>query len=136
MSLPQPLPAPDQPQPLAENRRRHGRVRTQETMCTLGAVLDISASGMRVRCEDRPRLRQGELATITLATPAGLLALDVGVAWTRRVGFREGELGLVFGEMSEDAVTGIVSVLHGAKVGLVEWNEIEGGGGKRPRKAA
>ena len=122
--------------PLAENRRRHGRVRAEETVCTLGVVLDISASGMRVRCEGKPPLKSGQLVTITLATPLGLLAMDVGVAWARRIGWGSGEIGLVFANITEDVTKGVLSVLHGSQVGLVEWGKDNQGGGGSGKRAA
>lgn len=102
------------------NRRRHGRVRTLDVQCSLGEVVDISASGMRVCGRGKPVLPQGVATTITLATPAGMLAVDIGVAWVRRVGLRGWEMGLEFIAVTPDVIEGVRAVLRGAAVGPVE----------------
>ncbi len=103
-----------------QNRRRHGRVRTLDVQCSLGEVTDISASGMRVCGRGKPSLPQGVATTITLATPAGMLAVEIGVAWVRRVGFRGWEMGLEFVTVTPQVVEGVRAVLRGASVGPVE----------------
>lgn len=104
----------------ASNRRRQGRVRTADVPCSLGEVLDISASGMRVGGRGRPPLAKGQTTTITMLTPAGVLAVDVGVAWARKTSWRHFELGLAFVNITPDVLEGVRSVLRGAAVSVVE----------------
>jgi hypothetical protein len=95
-------------------------VRTADVPCSLGEVLDISASGLRVRGRGRPPLARGQAATISVLTPAGLLAVDVGVAWARKAGWRHYEMGLTFINITPDVLEGVRSLLRGAMVGAVE----------------
>lgn len=102
------------------NRRRQGRVRTVDVPCSLGEVVDISASGLRVRGRGRPPLTQGQTTTMTLLTPAGVLAVDVGVAWARKTGWRHFEMGLMFVNITPDVLEGVRSVLRGATLATTE----------------
>lgn len=105
---PEPTPAP-----CTVNKRRHGRIRASMVPCSLGEVLDISISGLRIRARGKPPFARGHGMTITIATPAGLLAIDVGVAWARRVGWMHYEAGLIFVNPTPDVLEGIRSILRG-----------------------
>lgn len=55
-----------------------------------------------------------------MLTPAGLLAVDVSVAWARKRGWWHYEMGLTFINITPDVLEGVRSVLRGATVGSVE----------------
>jgi hypothetical protein len=103
------------------NRRKSGRLRVAEVQCSLGEVMDLAATGMRVRGRGRPGVRTGQVCSMTLATPLGLLSARAEVVWVRREGFWHHELGLTFVEMSEDVRAGLASVAAGYA---------DGGGGR------
>ena len=96
-----------------DNRRRHGRVRVAGVLASIGEVIDISASGMKLRSRTATGLRIGGLCTFSMATPEGVLAVDVLVMWTKRVGWRQSEIGVQFVNITEDAWVGIRSVMRG-----------------------
>jgi hypothetical protein len=110
--------------PAPENRRRAGRIRTLGVQCTLGEVVDISASGMRVISRGRAVLGEGQGGTISMATPAGVLALDVRVMWVRRSGWRSAEMGVQLINVTPDVLEGVRSILRGASIGPVETEEM------------
>ncbi|MCZ6612353.1 MAG: PilZ domain-containing protein [Planctomycetota bacterium] len=77
---------------LSDARRASGRLRQEALDCNLGAVLDLSLGGMRVRCNRPPK---GEI-DVELMGSEVKLTLRAQVVWTRRVGFRKYEVGLNF----------------------------------------
>jgi hypothetical protein len=87
--------------PQAANYRRHGRLLCQDISCSLGAVLDISASGMRVRSGTKPPL-SGQQLTLTLETLDACVLISATVVWSRRSGIFRHDVGLEFGELSKD----------------------------------
>ena len=79
------------------NQRRHGRLRMQDIECSLGIVMDLSASGMRIRT----RLRvpeAGRVFTVTLASLDGPVLVGCRVRWWRKAGVLTKELGIEFVE--------------------------------------
>lgn len=75
--------------------RRHGRVMCQDITCSIGDVLDLSASGMKVRT--RYKLPgEGNVFVITLVTADGPLAILSRVRWIKRSGLFMREAGLEF----------------------------------------
>lgn len=87
--------------PQVANYRRHGRLLCQDIRCSLGVVLDISASGMRVRSGTKPPLG-GQQLTLTLETLDACVLIPATVVWSRRSGLFRHDLGLEFGELSKD----------------------------------
>jgi hypothetical protein len=85
------------------NCRRAGRVRIEEVGCTLGEVLDLSATGLRLRCARRPEKHAGDELDVELDGVDGAFIVRVRVAWVRRIGLRRHEMGLEF--ISPDART-------------------------------
>lgn len=85
-------------EPAAENLRRHGRVKCHDVGCTLGEVIDLSASGVRVRAKGRVSVRSGDAFVMTIQTLDGPMLAPVRVAWVRRTGFRTHEIGITFSQ--------------------------------------
>jgi hypothetical protein len=84
--------------PKRTDLRRHGRVLCQEIRCSVGDVLDLSASGMRVRT--RFRLPEGgESFVVTVDSPDGPIAILCRVRWHKRVGIFMREAGIEFFEV-------------------------------------
>ncbi|MHC4415899.1 MAG: histidine kinase dimerization/phospho-acceptor domain-containing protein [Planctomycetota bacterium] len=76
----------------ADDRRAHGRLPQELLQCNLGPVLDLSMSGMRVRCTRAPK-GEVDVELMDLEQPVTLRA---EVMWSRRIGFRKFEVGLSF----------------------------------------
>ena len=87
--------------PRPANLRRHGRLLCQQVRCSLGAVLDISFSGMRVRSGTRAPSK-GHAIMITLESMDACAIIPATVVWTRRTGIFRHDMGLEFGELSSD----------------------------------
>ena len=81
-----------------ESRRRSGRVHPELVRCNLGTILDLSATGLRVRTHRRLRgtnvvvLRDGDYAVCVRAE----------VVWSIKRGFRRHEMGLEFIELTQE----------------------------------
>lgn len=79
----------------ASNRRRHGRVLCQDVECSLGEVLDLSASGMRIRLRGKPPAI-GETFELTLDALDIHLVIPSKVCWVRKAGLLKQDAGIEF----------------------------------------
>jgi hypothetical protein len=73
-------------------RRQGGRLLQEALRCSLGDVIDVSATGMRILTN---RKRRGKV-TIHLEGRFGQMAVAAEVIWSRRLGFRRHQVGLRF----------------------------------------
>jgi c-di-GMP-binding flagellar brake protein YcgR len=85
-----------------DDRRRYGRVGTEDATCVLGKVLDLSGSGMRVQCKGRSALRVGEAAQIQLKHPTAKLTLIAEAVWLDQSKRRRPVLGLSFVDVTDE----------------------------------
>ena len=85
-----------------DNRRRHGRLKTEGTLSSLGEVVDISASGMRVIRKGSMPVTEGEAFRIELQIDKQVLPVDVAVRRIRKIGRRKTEFGVEFINLSEE----------------------------------
>jgi hypothetical protein len=85
------------------NARRAGRVRLSSVGCTLGEVLDLSATGLRLRAARRPDYPAGAELNVQLEGVDGPFKVRCRVAWVKRAGLRRHEVGLEF--IDPDAAT-------------------------------
>ena len=81
--------------------RRHGRLRTEGAASSLGTVLDLSASGMKVFRKGVPPVQEGETFRIEVRTDCEALPVNVIVRRITKVGRRRFEYGLEFIEMTD-----------------------------------
>jgi hypothetical protein len=82
--------------PSTNSTRRRGTRFEQDTLqSSLGPVLDISASGVRVKCSRPPT------GTIDLEIfdTSEVIVIRSEVVWTKRVGLFKHQAGLRFGQM-------------------------------------
>lgn len=82
-------------------RRRHGRVLCQEVSCSLGPVLDLSASGIRAETKGRIDAEVGEVFAITLDCLGESVGLLAKLVWKKRTGLWRHQVGLEFGALTE-----------------------------------
>ncbi len=78
-----------------EEHRRHGRVTCQGVDCSVGDVIDLSASGMRIITRFKLP-EKGEVFVVTIETMQGPLAVLSRVRWSKRKGLFQREAGLEF----------------------------------------
>lgn len=83
VSIPPPLAIP------GANRRRHGRIRCDGVTCSLGKVLEISASGARVRAP-LGSAREGDETAVEFTGLDGPIRLGVRVMWVVEDGVVDG----------------------------------------------
>ncbi|MFW6059373.1 MAG: PilZ domain-containing protein [Phycisphaeraceae bacterium] len=88
--------------PREEERRRYGRLRTEDVTCSIGEVVDLSPGGMKVRRKGWRCVRVGDRFTLTLRYGGFALPLDVRVVRLERHGFRRHCFGLAFEEVNPD----------------------------------
>ncbi|MDX2118144.1 MAG: PilZ domain-containing protein [Planctomycetota bacterium] len=89
------------PKSQGPNARKFGRVLMQGVTCSLGEVLDLSASGMRVRTPGKPELPCHHQADITLTCVDGEVVVRVESIWERRTGWSKHEIGVRFLELTD-----------------------------------
>ncbi|QYU66288.1 PilZ domain-containing protein [Leptolyngbya sp. 15MV] len=78
------------------NARRHGRVRCVLVESSLGTLVDISASGCRVRLRHRSAVEVGQQVPLKIQGVDGPFEVEIRLAWIRRVGWFRYEAGLEF----------------------------------------
>ncbi len=98
--------------PRPANLRRHGRLLCQQVRCSLGVVLDISFSGMRVRSGARAPSK-GNSIMITLESMDACAMIEATVVWSRRTGLFRHDMGIEFGELSSDVRRLLLEVARG-----------------------
>jgi len=84
---------------LSAERRSKIRNHQVELQCSLGQVMDISSTGMRVTCRRVPKEKWLFLDLDTTGDP---LPVQAKVIWAKRLGFRKHEVGLQFTETSPE----------------------------------
>lgn len=86
----------------AASRRRHGRVRCDQTQCTLGDVLDLSASGVRVLIRGRVRLKKDSVTPMLLEIGDAVAPVKAKVVWISRAGWFRHTAGLQFVDLTPE----------------------------------
>ena len=84
-----------------ENHRRHGRLHVQKTPCSIGRVIDLSCSGMRIATKFKMKASE-EMIGLKLEGLDGPMLLPCKVVWVRRSGFRQWTVGVEFTAMTQD----------------------------------
>lgn len=77
-------------------RRRADRLATNTLTCKFGDVVDISTTGMRIRCERKPPIKVGQYIEAKLESNSHRLPVSGLVIWVRRKGFKGYEVGIKF----------------------------------------
>ncbi|MEO1236414.1 MAG: PilZ domain-containing protein [Planctomycetota bacterium] len=102
------------PESRGEDRRRHGRLKTEGTQSSLGEVVDISASGMRVVRKGALPVREGEKFRVDLQIEQQIMPIDVEVRRVSKLGRRKFEFGLEFINLGEDERRRLISLARTA----------------------
>ena len=95
--------------PKPDNRRRHGRIRSHDLTTRYGEVLDLSASGVRVRGEV-PLPDDGTVTQLDIIHPEGRVNVKARVVWVKRPVDSYGEIGFEFEDMNATTRAGITAV--------------------------
>src|SRR5580765_89420 len=78
--------------------RRDDRYKTDNLRCHVGEVLDISSSGMRVRCKEKPPFQNGGVEMFGITAGTQKLPVEGRIVWIRRASWRSSqyEMGVQF----------------------------------------
>ena len=108
-------------------KRREERFHTDLLTSTLGDVVDLSGTGVRVRRNGRPGVTVGQVMPVTLKSDQCHVTLKSRVVRIKRNGLRECEIGLAFVEIRP----GLRNALHNlARFGFIP--NLGGGASQEP----
>lgn len=107
-------PGAESPDSKLPNARRHGRVRCHMVESSLGAVLDISASGLRVG-SGMLRYKPESLVTLEVHTHDGRFDVLARVSWSKSTGFLSSEMGLEFIDLPKEARRILLATVHSSR---------------------
>lgn len=95
------------------NNRRHGRLRCDGMKCSIGVVLDVSASGLRLRC-GRGAPDPGDTVELYLVGSDRCVKFRAKCVWTRRAGLFRREVGLEYLDMTDDMRRSLMVIVREA----------------------
>jgi len=107
---------PQQLPPSLPNNRRHGRVRCEDVECTLGSVLNVSASGLLIRTGLRAP-KAGSIIALQVRTFDGGFDVQAQVAWSKMDGILNRQIGIEFIDLPPDGQRVLLNVVRGAARG-------------------
>ena len=81
-----------------DERRRHGRIRTELLTCEHGEVVNLSVGGMKLKTHGEPQIRSGDELDVTLKSLSPDLTVPTKVIWTHHVGDGRYEIGMSFAD--------------------------------------
>ncbi|MEO1583739.1 MAG: PilZ domain-containing protein [Planctomycetota bacterium] len=94
-------------------KRQAGRIRMQATSSSVGEVLDLSKSGMRV--VSKRQIKPSATPTrVQIEVDDEIVAVGARVAWVRKCGLFKREAGLEFVGLSEDDSRRLAALARGA----------------------
>jgi len=95
-------------------KRHRGRFARPPFHCSLGAVEDVSSTGMRLRIKKGQGIRVGQTIQITLDNEPSAGLATVKVVWVKKAGLFRQLVGLEFVDVSPGAREAILSALSRA----------------------
>ncbi len=95
-------PEPRETRPGELNHRLAGRLAADDAESSLGKVMDISATGLRVRRRGAAPVRVGSVFMMDLHAAGRTLRAPVEVVRIQKVGWRTFDYGLKFGDLPDD----------------------------------
>ncbi len=85
-----------------KNRRVAGRVALQHIVCSIGTVLDLSSSGMRLLSTFKPPIAVGTPFSMVLIGLDNPVPVTCRAVWIRKSGWRAFQAGLMFVDMTTE----------------------------------
>jgi len=96
------------------DKRRHGRLRCCAVQCSLGEVIDMSASGMRILSKRKVSMQEGTLTEIRIGHPPTDIKVRVRIVWKYRRGFRQHEIGVEYDQLTPSLQSALCAVARSA----------------------
>jgi hypothetical protein len=81
---------------VGSDRRCEKRHATNLLSCVVGDVVDVSASGMKLRCQSKPPVKVGQVVDTKLNSGTQRIAVQAQILWIKRRGLRSYTLGVQF----------------------------------------
>ena len=81
----------------------------QKTPCSIGRVIDLSCSGMRIATKFKMKASE-DMVGLKLEGLDGSMLLPCKVVWVRRSGFRQWTVGVEFTAMTQDQRKGLAEL--------------------------
>ena len=78
--------------------------------CPLGPLIDLSVTGMRVRCSDKPPIAIGQQLDFVVQSGPDRLRITGRIAWLRRTGLRRHEFGVQFLDLDSTIAVQLASL--------------------------
>lgn len=94
---------PTGPTETPETKRVHGRVFCQYIYSSLGEIVDLSASGARVRVKGSLPITGGQCFTMKLMGLNGETIVSCKAIWIAKRGWRKHEVGVQFFDLTPEA---------------------------------
>lgn len=91
-------------------RRRSERLVTNTLTCKFGDVVDISTTGMKIKCDRKPPVKVGQYLEAKLESNSHRLPVSGRVIWVRRKGFKGYEVGIKFVNIKKSLQAAIESL--------------------------
>jgi len=104
-----------------EEKRNKGRLVCDFLTCELGPVVDLSASGMRVRYKGEPGFTTGESLEVVLRALNERAVVKAEITWVRQVNFEDYEIGLKFLDVNPTVGEALLAV---ARVAMSHYSGI------------
>jgi hypothetical protein len=92
------------------NSRQHGRLRCMSIRTSLGEVLDLSASGARIRRRRKLRSEPGSMVNLEIQGLDGPIRVLARVVWVRKVKLFRYEVGVIFEDISSPVRRALVAI--------------------------
>lgn len=97
----------------AANKRRHGRLRCDGLRSSFGTILDVSASGVRLKCGRRGPT-PGETIDLYLVGSERCVKFSAKCVWCKRTGLFNQEIGLEYIGMTEETRRSLMVIVREA----------------------
>lgn len=115
------------------NPRRATRHTAMNLACELGAIVDLSQTGLRIQCAGRPGVEIGSQVKLTVSSPMQRLTVSGQVVWVHKPLLKAGQVGIKFVNTSEAAARALVELAEHGFVDTAKLSEQfskgSGGGG-------
>lgn len=97
-------------QNLDNDRRRAERHENNALSCQIGAVVNISSSGMKLKCEGKPPIKVGQIIDTKLDSGSQRVSVQASVIWIKRRGFKSFIVGMKFVNIKDSLKAAIDSL--------------------------
>jgi len=118
-----------------DEHRRMGRLMCEMVKCSLGEVMDVSASGLRIRGRKVPKRYQKEPIRLRIGGATGKVSIMAKIVWSKRVGLRCYETGLELIEASDELRQSLRDIVYGSTGNTTFYSSVSCGKEEPKRKA-